>query len=153
MKPMPLIPSPKEEKSNFMSICNQGEFFIEPKDIKQGIALKEVSLTAEIFEEKDQSLEECNRVVHDKLLKILPPMRDNQYHDTFILHGFEDPFLRKKSVKDDSSKLFEFISFIISTWAQYVLQGMPNPIPTYTLDDLLYRSKPMNYESMMYAYS
>jgi len=25
-----------------------------------------------------------------------------------ILHDFEDPFLRKKSVNDDSSKLFEF---------------------------------------------
>ena len=34
MKPMPHIPSPKEEKPNFMPICNQGEFFVKPKDIK-----------------------------------------------------------------------------------------------------------------------
>jgi len=34
MKHMPPIPSPKEEKPNFMPICNQYEFFVEPKDIK-----------------------------------------------------------------------------------------------------------------------
>ena len=33
-QPMPLVPSPKEEKSNFMPICNQNEFFVEPKEIK-----------------------------------------------------------------------------------------------------------------------
>jgi len=37
-----------------MPICNQDEFFVEPKNIKQGIALEEISPTAEMFEEKDQ---------------------------------------------------------------------------------------------------
>ena len=44
-QPIPPIPSPKEEKSNFIPTCNQGEFFMEPKEIKQGIALEGVSLT------------------------------------------------------------------------------------------------------------
>ena len=38
MKPMPPIPSSKEEKSQPMLVCNQGEFFMEPKKIKQGVA-------------------------------------------------------------------------------------------------------------------
>ena len=42
------VPSPKEEKPNFMPIFNQNELFVEPKEIKQGIALEGVSLTAEI---------------------------------------------------------------------------------------------------------
>ena len=33
-QPMPPIPSPKEEKLNFMPIYNQGESFMEPKEIK-----------------------------------------------------------------------------------------------------------------------
>jgi len=47
---MPPISSLKEEKSNFMPICNHGEFFMEPKDIKQGITLEEVSPSTEISE-------------------------------------------------------------------------------------------------------
>ena len=90
MKPIPTILSPKEEKPNFMPICNESEFFMELKDIKQNIALEEVSPTAEIFLEIDQSLEEFKGVLHDKLLKILPPMKDIQHHSTLILHGFED---------------------------------------------------------------
>ena len=77
IKPMPPIPSSKEENLKLMPVCNQGEFFVEPKKVEQSIALEEVSPTDEIFEEKNQSLEECNRVVHDKLLEILPPMKDN----------------------------------------------------------------------------
>jgi len=33
-QPMPPISSPKEEKPKFMHICNQDEFFMEPKEIK-----------------------------------------------------------------------------------------------------------------------
>ena len=74
-------------------------------------------------------------------------MKDIHYHGTFTLHGFEDPFPWKKSAKDDSSKFFEFISPIISTWVHYVLKDMPNFIPTRTLEDLLHGSKPVNYRS------
>ena len=76
MKPMPTIPSRKKEKQNFMPISNQDESFVEPKDIKQGITLKEVSPTIKISEEIYQSLEEFKGVVHDKLLKTLPPVKD-----------------------------------------------------------------------------
>jgi len=62
MMPMPTIPSPKKEKPNFMPISNQGEFFVEPKDIKQGITLKEVSPTIKIPEEINQSLEELKEL-------------------------------------------------------------------------------------------
>ena len=98
-----------------MPICNRGEFVVESREIKQSLALEKVSPTAKIFEKIDQSLEECNGVVYDKLLKILPLMKDNQHHGTFILYAFEDPFLRKKSAKDDSSKFFKFTSPTIST--------------------------------------
>ena len=118
---MPPISSPKEEQPKLMPVCNQGGFFVEPKDIKQGIALEEVSPTVKMFKEIDQSLEECNRVAHDKLLEMLPPMKDNQYHDTFILHGFENPFLQKQIVKNDTSKFFEFTSPTINTWVQHAL--------------------------------
>ena len=33
MKHMPPILSPKKEKPTFMSICNQGEFFVEPEEV------------------------------------------------------------------------------------------------------------------------
>jgi len=39
-QPMPPIPSSKEKKPNFIPICNQGEFLMEPKEIKQDIALE-----------------------------------------------------------------------------------------------------------------
>ena len=45
-QPMPPIPSPKE-KPKFMTICNQGEFFMEPKKINIVLG---VSLTVEILE-------------------------------------------------------------------------------------------------------
>jgi len=34
MQLMPPIPNLKEEKQTFIHICNQGEFFLEPKKIK-----------------------------------------------------------------------------------------------------------------------
>ena len=43
MKPMSSIPSQTEEKSKLMPICNQGEFFRKPKEIKQRLTLEEVS--------------------------------------------------------------------------------------------------------------
>ena len=84
----------------------------------------------------DQSLKEYKGVVHDKLVAILPLMRGIQHHDTFILHYFKDPFIRKKSAKDESLKFLKFVSPAISTWVQYVLQGMPNPLSNRTLKDL-----------------
>jgi len=33
-----------------MSVYNQGEFFVEPKEVEKGIALEEVSITVEIPE-------------------------------------------------------------------------------------------------------
>ena len=93
-----------------MPIYNQGEFFVKPKEVEQGIILEEVSITTEIPEEVDKSLEECNGVVQGKLLKILPPINDNQYHGTFILHDFEDSFLREENTQDESLQFFKFIS-------------------------------------------
>ena len=37
-----------------MPICDQDEFFLETKEIKQDFALEEVSPTAEIFEEVEK---------------------------------------------------------------------------------------------------
>ena len=35
MKPIPLAQKPtKEEEPKFTFICNQGEFFVEPKEVK-----------------------------------------------------------------------------------------------------------------------
>jgi len=53
-----------------MSICNQGEFFVEPKEVEQGIALKEVSPTSEIPEKVDKSLGESKGVDNDKLFEV-----------------------------------------------------------------------------------
>ena len=122
------------------------------KGIEQSFALEEISPIAKIFEETDQSLEGYNGVAHDKLLEILPPMKDNLHHGTFILYSSKDPFLPKKSAKDDNSKFFKSISPTISTWVQHVLQSMPSSISSHTLEDFLHGSKPMNYESMMYMY-
>jgi len=43
---------------------------------------------------------------------------------TFILQGFEDPFIQKESARDESFKFFKFISPAISTWARRVLHGL-----------------------------
>ena len=52
---------------------------MESKETKQNLALvikEEVSPTVKIFKEIDQSLKESKGVMHDKILKILQPMRD-----------------------------------------------------------------------------
>jgi len=37
MRSIPPVPKPtKEEEPKFTSTCNQGEFFVEPKEVKQG---------------------------------------------------------------------------------------------------------------------
>ena len=126
IKPISPIPSRKEEKLKFMPICHRGEFFVESREIEQSLALEKVSPTVEISKEIDQSLEECNEVVHDNLLDILPSMKDLQHLDMFILHDFEDHFLQKESTRDEIFKFFDFVSPTISTWAQRVLQDMPN---------------------------
>jgi len=82
-------------------------------------------------------------------LEMLPPMRDIQYLGMFILHGFEDSFLQKESARDRCLKFFEFIPPALSTWAQCVLQGIPNLISNHTLEDLLHGSESMNYGSLI----
>ena len=79
-------------------------------------------------------------------------MRDIQRHDVSSLHGFEDSFMRKENARDESFKLFQFISLAISTWAQCVLQGMPSSISNYTLEDLFHGGEPMKYGSMVYGW-
>jgi len=59
-----------------MPICSQDEFFVEPKEIKQAVALEEVSTTAKIFEEVDKLKKECKGVGINKL-EVLPSMEDN----------------------------------------------------------------------------
>ena len=113
---------------------------MESKKIKQSLTLEEVSPTAKIFEKLEPSLKKYKRVVHDKFLEILPPTRDIQRHSTFILHGFEDPFMRKASARDENFIFFKFLLLTISTWAQRVLQGMSNFISNRTLKDLLHES-------------
>jgi len=92
-----------------MPICNQGEFSVESKKIKQGVALEEVSRTVKIPEEIDKSQEEYKGVGINKL-EVLPSMEDNHHHGTIIFHDFEDPFMQKENAQDDNSKFFEFIS-------------------------------------------
>jgi len=72
------------------------------KENNANLALEKVFPTVEIHEKVESSLEESKWVVHDKLLEILPPMRDIQHYGIFILHDFEDLFMRKKSTIDES---------------------------------------------------
>ena len=79
---VPLAPKPtKEEKPQFISICNWGEFLVETKETKQKVALvvKEFGSSIGVPKKMMLMLEEFKRV-HDKLLYELPPMRDIQYH-------------------------------------------------------------------------
>ena len=75
MKPTLPIPSPKEEKLKFIFICNRGESFVELKEIKQNLAFKEVSPTAEVLEKIEPLLKKYKGVVRDKFFKILPHER------------------------------------------------------------------------------
>ena len=71
----PILPAPKskkEEEPQLTSVCNQGEFFVEPKEVKQDIILKEISPNAEVLKEVDKLLEEFKEIVHDKFANILP---------------------------------------------------------------------------------
>jgi len=71
-----------------MPLCNQDKFFVEPKEVKQGIILEEISPIAEVLKAVDKSLEEFKEVVHDKSVCILPPIREIQHHGASNLHGF-----------------------------------------------------------------
>ena len=103
-----------------MLVCNQVEFFIEPKEVEQGITLEEVSPTIKIPKKVDKSLDEGKEVKHDKLFEVSPFEEDIPHHGTSILHGFENPFMRKESARDESFNFFKFILPTISTWAQRV---------------------------------
>jgi len=58
----PIQESIEEEKPNFMSICNKGEFFVESTEVKHSLVLEEVSLTVESPNEVDKPLEEYKGV-------------------------------------------------------------------------------------------
>ena len=120
------------------------------KEIKQDVALEEVSTTEEILEEVDK-LQECKGGGINKL-EVLPSMKDNHHHDTIILHEFEDSFKQKENARDERFNFFKFISLTISTWVQHVLLGMPKPISTLTLKDPFHESKLMNFGSMVHVY-
>jgi len=53
-----------------MPVCNQGELFVEPKEVEQVIALKEVSPNTEIPKEVDKSLDEYKEVGYDELFEV-----------------------------------------------------------------------------------
>jgi len=146
---MPPVLSPKEEKSQLVPICNQGEFFMKTKRNKATSCFIRSFFNRRNFR---GDREESKGVVHDKLLETSPPMEDIPHHGTSILHGFKDPFMRKECAIYESFNFFKFISPTISTWVQHVMQGMLYPISARTLKDLLHGSKPMNYESMTYVY-
>jgi len=57
----------------------------------------------------------------------------------------------KDGVRDESFKLFNFISPTISMWARCVLHDMPSSISNCTLEDL-HGGKPIKYGSMVYVY-
>jgi len=70
---------------------------VEPKEIKQGIALEGVSLAVETPEKIELSLKEFKEV-YDELTEELPPM-SIQHHGTSIHHDFENPFLKRRMLK------------------------------------------------------
>jgi len=78
MRPISPIPKFTKEGSQFIFICNRGEFLVESKKTKKRFALvvkQEVTLPANIPEMRPL-LEEFKGVVHDELSKRLPSMRD-----------------------------------------------------------------------------
>jgi len=77
-------------------------------------------------------------------------MRYIQHHGASILHDFEDPFMRKESVRGESFK-FKFISLAISTWAAYFARYTKFYLQLY-FKSLLHGGEPIKYGSMMYVY-
>jgi len=126
---------------------------VESKETKQRFALvvKEVAPSIEVPEKMKPMLKEFKRIIHAELPEGLSPMRDIQHHGAFILHGFEDPFMRKESVRDENFKFFKFISPYFSTWVQCVVRGIPSSISSCTLEDL-HGGEPMKYGSIVYMY-
>ena len=61
-------------------------------------------------------LKEFKEIVQDELPERLSNMRDIQHRGASILHGFENPFMRKENAREESFKFLKFISFTISTW-------------------------------------
>ena len=62
---MPPIPSPKE-KPKLMLVCNQGEIFVESKEIKQNFTLvvkEEVAPSIKVPKKMKVMLEEFERVI------------------------------------------------------------------------------------------
>ena len=85
-QPMPPISISKEEKLTFMLICNQGEFFMELKEVEQIIILEEAFTTVEISNEVDKPLEVYRGVRQDKFFEVLLPMEESQHHcNLFIM--------------------------------------------------------------------
>jgi len=82
----PLKPT-KEEKPEFISICNQSEFLVKSKETKQRFALvvkEEIGPEIKVPEKMKLMLEEFQRIVHDELPDELPPMRNIQHHIDLI---------------------------------------------------------------------
>jgi len=115
---VPPIPSSKKEKPQLVLICNQGEFFVKPKEVEHGIVLEGVSPTVKVPEEIDKLPDEDKGVGHDNLLDVLPPMEDNRHLGTFIFYNFKDPFLQEENARDESFQFFKFISPTIGTWTR-----------------------------------
>jgi len=68
-------------------MCNRGEFFVESKETKQGVALlvkEEVTRPTEVSERVKSLVEESKRVVHNELQEGLPPMKNIQPHMDLI---------------------------------------------------------------------
>jgi len=156
MRPIsPALRPTEEETPKFIPIYNRGEFLVKSKEIKENFALvvkEKVTTSIEIPKKMKPMLEEFKEVVHDKPSEGLQPMRDIQHHDTSIIHGLENPFMQKESVRDESFRFFNFISPSISTWARRVLHGMPSSISNCTSKNLLHGGESMKYGSMVCMY-
>jgi len=69
-------------------------------EIKKSLILQEVSPIVEIPEDVDKPLEEYKEVRQDKFFEDLPPIKNDEHHDTLILYDFEDPFPHNECVQD-----------------------------------------------------